>query len=143
MPKKPIRFGLKVWALADVVSKYMWDFEIYCGKGGNPHDNDGNDNALGSNFDIEVQSMPTRSGPGEGFSGRKVVKDFMKDLAGHGHIVTTDNYFTFVPLFLDLLKSGTMVTGTLRANRKMCRRVFLPKKITKKQDIGWMDYRMH
>jgi hypothetical protein len=59
------------------------------------------------------------------------VKDLMKDLPGCGHIVTIDNYFTSVPLFLDLLKSGTMATGTLRANRKMCRRGFLPKKSLK------------
>jgi hypothetical protein len=45
------------------------------------------------------------------------VKDLMADLGGWGHIVTTDNFFTSVPLYLDLLDKGIMATGTLRANR--------------------------
>ena len=38
MPNKPVRFGIKVWAATDALSKYLWNFDIYCGKGGNPHD---------------------------------------------------------------------------------------------------------
>jgi hypothetical protein len=29
MPKKPVRFGIKIWAAADALSKYLWDFEVY------------------------------------------------------------------------------------------------------------------
>jgi len=31
MPKKPQKWGIKVWCLADSVSKYVFNFDIYCG----------------------------------------------------------------------------------------------------------------
>jgi hypothetical protein len=67
----------------------------------------------------------------------------MQDLGGCGHILTTDNYFTYVPLFLDLLETGTMATGTLRGNRKYVPKYIFAKSYIKKQPIGWTDYRMH
>ena len=36
MPKKPIRFGLKLWSLC-TVSGFLLDIQIYCGKNGNDH----------------------------------------------------------------------------------------------------------
>jgi hypothetical protein len=51
MPKKPVRFGLKVWAAADALSKYLWNFEVYCRKTGNPHDD--HDSDYGGESDIE------------------------------------------------------------------------------------------
>jgi hypothetical protein len=65
MPKKPIRFGLKVWAAADALSKYLWDFEVYCGKSGNPHDEDNmnsNDDSDAQYSHDEEQSRPGRGG---------------------------------------------------------------------------------
>ena len=85
----------------------MWNFEVYCGKSGNPHDDDGSYSGLEN--DLE----------------------------------TTDKFFTFVPLFLDLLEKGTMATSTLRANRKYTPKAMFAKKITKKQDIRWIDYKMY
>jgi hypothetical protein len=82
-------------------------------------------------------------GIGEGFMGHNVVKDLLKDLTGRGRIVTTDNFFTSVPLYLDLLQRGIMATGTLRANRKYTPKAMFAKTITKKKEIGWVDYRMH
>jgi hypothetical protein len=32
MPKKPEKWGLKFWVLADSVSKFIYNFDIYCGK---------------------------------------------------------------------------------------------------------------
>jgi hypothetical protein len=32
MPNKPLKWGLKVWYLACSVSKYVWNFDFYCGK---------------------------------------------------------------------------------------------------------------
>jgi hypothetical protein len=142
MPKKPVRFGIKVWAAADALSKYLWNFEVYCGKQGNPYDDI-------SNSDMEVQQVMecnednVCAGKGEGLQGRNIVKSLLRDLQGRGHIVTTDNFFTSVPLFLDLLDSGIMATGTLRWNRKYVPREMFAKTITKKQTLGWIDYRMH
>jgi hypothetical protein len=142
MPCKPIHFGLKVWAATNALSKYLWNFEIYCEKHGNPHDDDNlsestNEDMSGGEFGV------LRSGKGEGFQGHNVVMQLLKDLVGKGHIVTIDNFFTSVPLFLDLLENGIMATGTLRENRKYVPCAMFSKKITKKQDIGWIDYRMH
>jgi hypothetical protein len=66
-----------------------------------------------------------------------VVTNLLHDLEGRDHIVTVDNFFTSVPLFTYLLDKGIMATCTLRANRK-----YVPKHAMK-QDIGWIDYRMH
>jgi hypothetical protein len=142
MPKKPVRFGIKVWAAADAISKYLWNFEVYCGKHGNPCEDE-----VTSDEEIcttgVMENGASCSGKGEGFQGRNVVKDLLKGLEGRGHIVTTDNFFTSVPLFLDLLEKGIMGTGTLRANRKYVPRAIYAKTITKKQKMGWVDYQMH
>ena len=37
MPYKPLKWGLKVWCLACLVSKYVWNFDFYCGKNGIIH----------------------------------------------------------------------------------------------------------
>jgi hypothetical protein len=142
MPFKPIRFGIKVWAAADAISKYLWNFEVYCGKQGNPYDA-----VLLSDTEVghgmESPDDNVRAGKGEGLQGRNVIMSLLEDLHGRGHILTTDNFFTSVPLFLDLLEKGIMATGTLRWNRKYVPRGMFAKTITKKQTLGWVDYRMH
>jgi hypothetical protein len=143
MPKKPVRFGHEIWAAVDALSKSLWNFKVYCGKTGNPHDD--HDNDYGAESDIEGFRDDVMQWPriGEGFIGHNVVKDLLKNLIGRGHIVTTDNFFTSIPLYLDLLQSGIMATGTLRASRKYTPKAMFAKKITKKKEIGWVDYRMH
>jgi hypothetical protein len=32
MPKKPQKWRIKIWCLAVSVSKYVYNFDIYCGK---------------------------------------------------------------------------------------------------------------
>jgi hypothetical protein len=103
-------------------------------------DNDSDeDNDGGSSSDVEV----LRVGIGEGLQDRNVVKSLMQDLVGRGYIVTTDNFFTLVPLFLDLLENGIMATGTLRAKRKYIPCAMFAKSITREKDLGWIDYCMH
>ena len=53
-------------------------------------------------------------------------------LGGHGQILIIDNYFTSVPLFLDLLETGTMAIGTLQGNRKYVPKSLFAKSYTKK-----------
>jgi hypothetical protein len=142
MPKKPVRFGIKVWAAADAISKYLWNFEVYCGKGGNYYNED-------MHFDPDLEygecegNQDRATERGNGLQGHNIVKDLMADLGGRGQIVTTDNFFTSVPLYLDLLENGIMATGTLQANRKYVPRSMYSKTITKKKTLGWMDFRMH
>jgi hypothetical protein len=132
MPYKVVRFGLKVWAAADALSKYLWNFEVYCGKSGNPHNEDGND--------FDTNSVPTCFGEdelpptskGEGRQAMEVVTNLLADLQGRGYIVTVDNFFTLVPLFTTLLQQGTMATRTLRENRKYIPKALIAKSHTKK-----------
>ena len=36
MPLKPVKFGLKLWVLADSLNGYTYGFDIYTGKKGEP-----------------------------------------------------------------------------------------------------------
>jgi hypothetical protein len=75
LPKKLIRFGIKIWATADTLSKYLWDFEIYCGKSGNPHDDESIASIAGTANDCSDDAQQPRPGKGEGFMGQNVVKN--------------------------------------------------------------------
>ncbi len=50
--------------------------------------------------------------------GARVVKDLVRPIQGHNHIVNCDYYFTSPALFEDLLQNRTYARGTVRTNRK-------------------------
>ena len=50
------------------------------------------------------------------------------------HVVVMDNYFTSVPLFMELLERSTYACGTVRSNRK-----YLPEQFGTKQDSTWKE----
>ena len=92
MPLKPTaKWGIKVWVMADAVSGYCCNLQIYTGKEGN---------------NVE-----------KGLASR-VVKDLMENYQGLGHHVYVDNFYTSPQLFKDLLEAGTLACGTIRSNRK-------------------------
>eukprot|EP00731_Ephydatia_muelleri_P012876 Em0007g186a len=91
MPKKPHKWGIKAWALAEAGSGYCWNFAVYTGKDGTTKDD-----ALGT----------------------RVVLDLVKNLAGKGHHVYFDNYYTSPTLCHKLHTSGFGCCGTLRLDRK-------------------------
>jgi hypothetical protein len=76
MPKKPVRYGIKVWAAADALSKYLWNFKVYCRKRRNPHDDDVHGDGKSGNTGSFKDDVPC-SGKGKGFQGRNVVKHLM------------------------------------------------------------------
>ena len=84
-----------------------------------------------------------KSGKGVGLQGQNVVKDLTRKLQVRGHILTTNNFFTSVLLFLDLLDPGIMDTCTLRSNRKYLPREIWAKKTTKTKSMGWCDWQLH
>jgi hypothetical protein len=87
MPKKPEKWGIKFWVLANSVSKFIYCFEIYCGK----------------NLEAEIQmSVPC----GEASAAYGVVMKLLSGLEGKGHCVVIDNYFCSIPLFEDLVRKG-------------------------------------
>ena len=92
MPLKPTaKWGIKVWAMADAVSGYCCNLQIYTSKEGN-------------NVEKGLAS--------------KVVKDLMENYQGLGHHLYVDNFFTSPHLFRDLLEAGTLACGAIRSNRK-------------------------
>ena len=67
MPKKPHKWGIKAWALAEAGSGYCWNLTVYTGK-----EESATEDALGT----------------------RVVVDLVKSLAGKGHHIYFDNYYT-------------------------------------------------
>ena len=88
MPKKPVRRGIKVWALADTLNGYIANFQVYTGK----------------------QRDSTEKG-----LGAKVVKHLTAPCVNSCRHVYFANFFTGVDLLLDLQRSGC---GTVRINQK-------------------------
>ena len=103
MPKKPTKRGIKVWMRSDSLNGYVSQFSIYTGKEGNT-----TEVGLGGN----------------------VVRKLTRSVTGRNHCVFMDNFFTSVPLFLQLLDDDIYACGTLRKDRK-----YLPedlKQVSKK-----------
>jgi hypothetical protein len=91
MKSKPAKYGIKVWAAADVKMSYLYNLQVYTGKlpGNAPEKN----------------------------LGHHVVCDLMEPLFGNGRGVTTDNFFLSVPTAEFLLQKNITMTGTLRAKK--------------------------
>jgi len=92
MPKKPVKFGIKVWMAADAKTGYVCNYDIYLGK----------------------QSTSDRAETG---LVTKVVLDIAEPFQHCNRHVFVDNYFNSVSLVEELLRQGTYACGTLRANR--------------------------
>ena len=99
MPKKPQKWGIKVWSLADAKSKYVYNFNIYCGL-----------NILG-NGDGNNGSEPSRR------DKSKLANDVVMKLVHHDegkrHCIVMDNYFLSTGLFEELRKFGMYTIGTI------------------------------
>ena len=92
LPKKPVKWGIKVWMLAESKTGYVSNFEVYLGKAP-PSDRAG-------------QALGTR-----------VVMDISKPFHQSNHHLYFDNFFNSQELMEELLRAGTYGCGTLRANR--------------------------
>lgn len=91
IPKKPTRFGIKVWVLAEAKTGYVLDFDIYTG----------------------AEADPVKKG-----LGYRVVMKLIEQYQGKGHCVFVDNFYTSPQLLLDLLACSTYCVGTVKTNRK-------------------------
>ncbi|XP_043464114.1 piggyBac transposable element-derived protein 4-like [Leptopilina heterotoma] len=88
-PMKPIKRGYKVWCLADSVTGFVSNFEIYTGKSENKNSND----TFGERVVLNLTEFDT------------------------GTLVAFDNFFTSVKLVSSLHEKGIFSVGTVRANR--------------------------
>jgi hypothetical protein len=98
MPKKPKKWDIKFWVLVDSVSKFIYCFEMYCGK----------------NVEAEVRVPVPR---GEAGAAYRVVMKLLEGLEGKGHCVVMDYYFCSILLFKDLLAKEIYAIGIVRCNR--------------------------
>ena len=90
MPSKPNWYDIKIWVLADSETCYFYNAQIYLGKEGN---------------------LP------EIRQAKRVVMDLCYPIYQSGHNITTDNFFTSVPLATNLLDKRLTLVGTLLSNK--------------------------
>lgn len=101
MPKKPIRFGIKLWSLCTVTG-FLLDFQIYCGK-----------ESRGVNGKLKNCSLGSRV-------VMTLLHDFLKNVPSgklKDYHVAFDNFFTNPDLMVHLQNIGLKATGTVRQNR--------------------------
>ena len=89
LPKKPVKWGIKIWMCADAVTGYAHTFEVYTGAD-------------------EVHPK------GVTYS---VVMHLLENLLGKGYTVYMDNFYSSPVLFLDLVGKNTAACGTVKTNR--------------------------
>lgn len=90
---KPIKFGLKLWVLADSRNGYTVDFNVYAGKN--------------SKDPIHVNGL-----------GDHVVIKLMAPFLNHNYHLFTDNFYNLCDLFNDLFDEGVYCCGMVTGNRK-------------------------
>ena len=91
VPKKPVKFGVKNWVLADSARPYVCNFQIYTGK----------DEATAE----------------QGLSSC-VVFDLMEPYLDKGHKLFTDNFYSSPMLFKKLYEKNTLACGTVWQDRQ-------------------------
>lgn len=100
MKSKPVRYGIKIWALSDSENAYSLNLQVYLGKTGNTAEKN---------------------------QGQRVVMDLVECL-GTGYGITTDNFFTSMPLADSLIQKQLSLCGTLRQNKACIPHELLPSK---------------
>ena len=93
LPKKPHKWGMKAWVLADAQTGYIWGWKLYTGKEG-----DRGDKGLAHGVVLEL------------------VDD--ERLQDKGYEVGTDNFYSSPALFRDLQQRGFGACGTTRRDRR-------------------------
>jgi hypothetical protein len=88
MKGKPVKFGIKIWALASSQSRYVSNVIVYLGAS-----------------DVREEDE---------LVGADAVLVAIRGMEGRGHVVIMDNFFTSVKLFMTLLERGFYATGTVK-----------------------------
>lgn len=107
LPSKPDKYGLKLVNMCDNASSYMINALPYLGRG----------------------TVPENTPAGAFF-----VKSLVEPLKGTNRNVTTDNWFTSIPLAEELLSDYKLTTvGTIRRNKKEFPTQFIDPKFNQRQ----------
>lgn len=100
IPKKPGKYGIKVYVKADNMTFYSLCSKVYIDKG--THDPD--------------LPVPTQA-----------ILDFIGVVAGTNRNITTDNYYTSISLTNELKSRGLTLVGTMKKNKTCIPPSFLAK----------------
>jgi hypothetical protein len=102
---KPVRWGLKIFCACCAATVYLWNAILYVGK-----------------------QQTEENSKKEMGATTAIVVDLLGPLSGKNHHVFTDNFYTSIPLMVELRKRGFSLTGTIRTNRKgLCKEVTIKK----------------
>ena len=118
LPKKPVKWGIKVWICSDAVNGYIYTFSIYCGANSTDHAH-----PKGLAYDV--------------------VFKLLEPCLHKGYSVYTDNYYSSPVLFEDLLAAGTTATGTIRTNRKHFPKILKRASGERPQERGTTTFAYH
>lgn len=118
---KPIRFGMKLWALCSS-DGYLYDLEIYQGKGGV---NEGPLKSICLGSRVVLRML------------QKLLESCSTDDLQKYHVYF-DNFFTNPDLMIHLEKIGLLATGTVRQNR-VKQKVEMPKNASRGTTIAVND----
>ncbi|VDH93637.1 Hypothetical predicted protein [Mytilus galloprovincialis] len=118
MKDKPVKFGIKLWVLADTITGYTCDFYVYLGK---------------------KRTQITDLSKGLAYS---VVMNLMPNYCNQGYRLFIDSFYTTLNLINDLLDKKVYTIGAVRGNSTAKPSVF------KKNDgweklAGRGDFRWH
>ena len=91
LPMKPVKWGIKVWVMAESSTGYVNNFQAYTG---------------------------AIVGKTETGLAHRIVSDLAQPYFGSNLCVYMDNFYTSVKLLLDLQGRGVQACGTVRAGRK-------------------------
>ena len=80
MPKKPKKWRMKLWVLIDFISKYVYTFDVYCGK----------------NLEVQGNELQTKD---EANVAYEVVMELLEELEDRGHYLVMNNLFCSIHLF--------------------------------------------
>lgn len=104
MPKKPDKYGIKIFWICDSKNGYPLQGLVYTGKTGDKRTVD---------------------------LAQTVVENLCGAFHGTNRNITTDNYFTSLPLAKSLLSNGLKLIGTLKKNKTCVPVEFLPNRVKK------------
>ena len=113
MPKKPTKWGIKLWFLCDSTSGYCLAFRVYTGRGENTE----NVRQLGLAY--------------------SVVMDLMEHHLLRYHHLYADNFFASLSLVEDLYQADTYYCGTLRKDRIGVPKQILNVPLKKYENAKW------
>ena len=108
MPKKPVKWGIKLWCLCDANTGYCLVFSVYTGS----------DENAGANLDL----------------GYRVVMSLMRRHLHSYHHLYADNFFTSVHLAVDLKQADTSSVAPLAqvgANFRSLSLLFISKRLNR------------